>query len=186
MQKLKTTLLFLFLSLNAFSQNDEKIDNCKCCETEFRQFDFWLGEWDVTQKGLSTGTNKLIITQDNCLIIENWNSATSDYSGTSYNYYDKKTKMWYQTWVDNIGGNLRLKGVLKNGKMVLMEEPNLNQKSGSQINKITWTPNEDGTVRQLWENPGPYFLMACTSQGKNKSFPPDIVFLNSSKKLIKV
>ncbi len=151
MKSISTVSFLLIISLHLFSQSNQKTNDCICCETEFRQFDFWLGEWDVTQKGIQAGINTIFLSQDSCLMVENWTSSTSNYSGTSYNYYDKKSRMWHQTWVDNKGGSLRLKGVFENGKMILMDEASFNQKNKLQINKITWTPNEDGSVRQLWE-----------------------------------
>ena len=89
--------------------------------------------------------------QDGCVMQENWKSAAGKYAGTSYNFYNAASKTWTQTWVDNQGGSLKLEGAFRNGKMVLMSEPVKDKKVGSYINRITWTPNEDGSVRQLWE-----------------------------------
>ena len=153
MQNIRIILLFLFLfpGISSFSQTTPVSKKCPCCEVEYRQFDFWLGDWEVSQNGTAAGTSNISMGQDSCLIIENWKSGTSDYKGTSYNFFDNKSKMWYQTWVDNKGGNLKLKGLFENGKMILMDEPKLNNKNQLQINKISWIPNEDETVRQLWE-----------------------------------
>jgi hypothetical protein len=97
--------------------------------------------------------------QDSCLLQENWNSNGSPYSGTSYNFYNPGTRKWQQVWLDNQGGNLLLEGTFENGRMILTsgELPNREQKL--QIDRITWTPNKDGTVRQLWE--------ITTDKGKN-------------------
>ena len=149
MKKIKIICLALFLGSTIIVEAQST--KCSCCEAEFRSFDFWLGEWDVSAKGKAAGFSQITIDQDSCLIVENWSSATSDYKGTSYNFYDKKNKLWHQTWVDNKGGNLKLKGVFDNGRMVLMDEPKLNPKNQLQINKITWSPNADGSVRQHWE-----------------------------------
>ena len=151
-KSINTLTLLLFLTTFLSAQSSPGNNDCACCSEPFRQFDFWLGDWEVTQNGNPAGTNSISIDQDSCLIVENWQSATSDYKGTSYNYYDNATKMWYQNWVDNKGGNLRLKGVYDNGKMVLMGDPVLNQKNQLTINKISWQKKDDGTVHQLWEN----------------------------------
>jgi hypothetical protein len=149
--RILSLLFFIGLLNHVSAQSIPDSTKCKCCDDVFRSFDFWIGDWVVTQNGKAAGTNKITLVQDSCLLVENWASATSNYKGTSYNFYDSKTKTWHQTWVDNKGGSLKLKGTFENGKMILMDEPTLNQKNQLQINKISWTPNEDGSVRQHWE-----------------------------------
>ncbi len=85
------------------------------------------------------------------MIQENWVSATGKYTGTSYNFYDASTKKWHQTWIDNQGGSLQLVGELKNGVMVLASKKMMDKEGNPYINRITWTPNKDKSVRQLWE-----------------------------------
>ena len=121
-----------------------------CSETLYRQFDFWLGDWEVfNPKGKEVGTNSLTKKEDGCLMQENWKSSSGG-TGTSYNFYNKTKKQWTQVWVDNNGGSLFLTGGLQGKAMVLRSE----LQSGKKVdyyNRITWTPNDDGTVRQLWE-----------------------------------
>lgn len=59
--------------------------------------------------------------------------------------------MWHQTWVDTSGTLLVLEGGIREGKMVLEGQTS---EAGGQVTKhrITWTPNPDGSVRQLWES----------------------------------
>ena len=64
------------------------------------------------------------------------------YSGESLNAYDATRKVWHQTWVDTGGLLLTLEGHWDGKSMVL--------EGGKQ--RITWTPNADGSVRQLWES----------------------------------
>jgi len=64
--------------------------------------------------------------------------------------YDAPRKVWHQTWVDNQGGLLALEGGLRGASMVL-EGKQPGPQGGEQTSRITWTPNADGTVRQLWE-----------------------------------
>ena len=125
---------------------------CKCCTEQHRQFDFWVGDWEVfTSDGSLLGTNTIEIIQDSCLIRENWSSATSGFTGTSYNYFDSGQSEWMQVWVDNQGTSLLLRGGVENGNMVLTGDPFVNAQGQSTVNRITWTPNADATVRQLWE-----------------------------------
>src|SRR6476469_7722246 len=77
------------------------------CTTEpvYRQFDFWIGQWDVYGKGgKKAGESKVDLILDSCIILENWTSAAGNYSGKSFNTYNAATHQWQQTWVDNVGG----------------------------------------------------------------------------------
>ena len=58
---------------------------------------------------------------------------------------------WNQLWIDNSGNVLKLKGHFTNEQMVLKSELQKGVKVDWYYNQITWTPNEDGTVSQLWE-----------------------------------
>lgn len=148
-------LLILFVASSLKAQNQP----CPCCTGEARQFDFWLGNWKVyTPDGKLAGENKIIILQDSCVIQENWTSNASGFTGTSYNFYNPGTKKWQQLWLDNQGGNLQLEGHFNDGKMILKTNQLLNREGKMQIDRITWTPNKDGTVRQHWE--------ATTDNGK--------------------
>lgn len=125
---------------------------CPCCAAEFRQFDFWVGNWETYQPdGKLAGRNLIVFVQDSCVIQENWTSAAPGYTGTSYNFYNPQTGKWHQTWVDNQGGSLLLSGNLEKENMVLWSDVMKDQKGTPYRNRITWTPNADGAVRQYWE-----------------------------------
>ena len=147
------TKLLLFLTIVSFNQmttQSKKSDQCNCCTEKHQQFDFWLGNWNVyNTNGKLIGTNTITKNYDGCMLKEEWVSAGSN-RGTSTNYYNKDDDSWNQIWVDNSGYNLVLKGALTDGKMVLKSEV-VKEKSGKHYNQITWTPNDDGTVTQLWE-----------------------------------
>lgn len=148
--KAKDFLLMGLLFSGAFLQAQTNT-GCKCCEAAFRQFDFWVGDWVTTVAGKPAGTNHIVILQDSCVIQENWVSAAANYTGTSYNFYDPVSGKWRQTWIDNQGGNLLLEGGMENGNMVMYSGELKNQEGKPYINRITWTPSPDGSVRQLWE-----------------------------------
>lgn len=143
-------LVFLFLSTSLLAQ-DNSTKSCACCTEAHRQFDFWLGDWKAYAGDQFAGSNHIIMMQDSCIIQENWTSGKGAYTGTSYNYYNAQTKKWHQTWIDNQGGSLELSGGIVDGKMVLKSETLTNAEGKEYVNRITWTPNADGTVRQHWE-----------------------------------
>jgi len=119
-----------------------------CSGAEHRQFDFWIGSWEVTDTaGKVVGTNQITRVANGCALNEYWRGARGP-TGTSLNFYDPGTGQWHQVWA-GLGYFLRLSGGLQDGKMVLSGERDTPQ--GSAIDRITWAPNEDGTVRQVWE-----------------------------------
>lgn len=124
-----------------------------CSEPEYRQFDFWIGEWEVfNPAGEKVGENRIERVLNGCALHENWRSAKSAFTGNSYNTYDESRKLWHQTWVDNSGQLLLLQGGLdKAGRMVLQGERAARGGEGKVMDRITWTPNADGSVRQFWE-----------------------------------
>jgi hypothetical protein len=121
-----------------------------CAAAAHRAFDFWLGEWQVhTPDGKLAGHNSIRREYDGCVLHERY-TAASAYRGESLNIYDAGRKLWHQSWVDNSGTLLLLDGGLRDGRMVL-EGPGTSSEGRPIRHRITWTPNADGTVRQLWE-----------------------------------
>ena len=122
-----------------------------CDAPEHRAFDFWLGEWQVrTPDGKLAGVNRISREYEGCVLHERYDTGRG-YSGESLNMYDAGRKTWHQTWVDNSGTLLVLEGGIHDGNMVLEGQV---VGADAQITKhrITWTPNGDGSVRQLWES----------------------------------
>ena len=124
----------------------------KCAYPEARQFDFWIGHWDVhSADGSFAGTNRIEPILGGCVLQENWNGA-GGMSGTSLNAFDPATRRWHQTWMDDSGTLLLLDGVFADGKMVLSGDTPSKRMPGTTVrNRITWSPLPGGKVRQLWE-----------------------------------
>lgn len=96
------------------------------------------------------GTNHLRSMMGGCIMQENWQSGSGPYQGTSYNFYSSTTGKWHQTWIDNSGGHLFLEGEFKRGAMRLQGKRK-DQEGNTALDRITWTPMEDGRVRQHWQ-----------------------------------
>ena len=121
-----------------------------CSSASHRQFDFWIGDWDVKRAdGRLAGRNIITREHGGCVIHERYTGANG-YSGASLNMYDASRKRWHQTWVDNGGLLLDLNGEFRNGQMVLKGE-SIDSAGKTILGRITWTPRADGTVRQVWE-----------------------------------
>lgn len=99
-------------------QAERNLKPCASTPTN-RQFDFWLGEWNVetTQGGVPAGQSRIELILGDCVVQENWQSDGNPYSGKSYNMYNAALKRWEQYWVDNSAGNIFFYGGLKDGVM---------------------------------------------------------------------
>lgn len=87
-----------------------------CHGAEYRQFDFWIGEWDVvTTNGHNpAGSSSIQLILDQCVVLENW---TGGGTGKSFNHYDTRLKKWIQDWVDSDSNGVHFEGGLENGAM---------------------------------------------------------------------
>jgi hypothetical protein len=125
-----------------------------CSAAEFRQFDFWLGEWDVfNPAGQKIGTSSITPTNDGCVLLESWRDLRGG-TGNSFNFYETKTKRWHQFWVSSNGNAaplasapdgtpMPMSGGLAGGAMVLQSPAGV-----KPLNRWTWTKVEGGHVRQ--------------------------------------
>ncbi len=120
-----------------------------CSGPEHRQFDFWLGDWQVTDTtGAHLGENAITRVASGCGLLESWKSGRSGYEGNSLNWYDEGTGQWKQVWV-GLDLYLTLSGGIEGDRMVLSGERITDD--GMVVDRITWIPLDDGRVRQLWD-----------------------------------
>lgn len=116
---------------------------------ENKQFDFWVGEWDVQISGQQVGTSSVQRILDGCVIFENWQSGLGS-QGKSFNFYDPNTSRWQQTYVDNTGAVLNFYGEYKDNAIWYKGETRA--KDGSKtLHKLTFSNLGPQRVRQLWE-----------------------------------
>lgn len=125
------------------------------CETaKHRQFDFWLGDWDVyVRGGTLAGRNRIAPLFGGCALRERW-EGVSGHRGTSLNVYDVARQSWHQTWVDAHGVVLQLDGGLVSGAMVLEGSgPSLTGDRLQVRHRISWSliDGDPDRVRQLWQ-----------------------------------
>lgn len=121
-----------------------------CSSAEYRQFDFWLGNWNVVSpQGQALGTNKVTQSMDGCLLMESWESTVGGQKGMSINYHDRDKGGWSQIYRDNSGNITQwpeLVGGLINGAMVLASDSDAQPRS-----RWTWSKESEGRVRQMAE-----------------------------------
>ncbi len=153
-------LALCLVSFTVSSATAESTSEAGPCTRDgvYSQFDFWVGKWEVygnpEKTGPLYGHNKIEKTENGCLIMEYWTGAGGT-TGTSMNYYSGIKQKWVQNWVSAggttidyeggmIGKSMRLTGQIYDIK-VAPNSPRIRQFRG------TWTPLEQGIVRQLFE-----------------------------------
>ena len=121
-----------------------------CSSAPYRQFDFWLGDWEVqTPKGTAAGENKVEKILDGCALRESWISIDGSH-GSSLTSYDGGAGRWTQTFVDDLGMVLVLDGEFRDGKMTLSGHRAASRGS-TTLNRIVWQKIEGDKIRQRWE-----------------------------------
>jgi hypothetical protein len=120
----------------------------------FRAFDFWVGDWSVSarQSGQYAGTNRITVIEDGCAPKEEWTNATGG-TGQSLNYYNPLTGKWRQIWVSAGSGGYSIdyEGAIEGGSMKMEGTIYYYGQGTTAPFRGTWTPNPDGSVRQLFE-----------------------------------
>jgi uncharacterized protein DUF1579 len=99
-----------------------------CAEPEQREFDFWVGEWELTWPGerageTARGGNTIKRIMGGCVIEERFTGGDSMHlRGMSVSTFVPRGGKWKQTWVDNEGSYLDFVGDFKDGQMILSRE----------------------------------------------------------------
>lgn len=138
-----------------------------CSTAEYRQFDFWLGDWDAFDVGGSTPVARVRVDSllEGCVLRENYEGADG-HKGQSLSIYDRSRKVWHQSWVTNRGELLTIEGKFENGEMVL---------SGAYLT----ADGKERRVRGIWKPEGAEVReTAVTSTDAGKIWTPwfDLVF----------
>jgi tetratricopeptide (TPR) repeat protein len=121
-----------------------------CHEGPYRQFDFWVGEWDVhTAQGFKVGTSSVQLILDRCVVFENW-TDTRGGAGKSFNIYNGATRKWHQTWVSDKGWLTEFAGNFADGAM-RFETHSANPAGQAAHRRLSFTLLPDGRVRQFSE-----------------------------------
>jgi hypothetical protein len=156
MLMIRVVLTLLFLASLVVAQTASTPPN-PCTAAQQKQFDFWVGEWDLTwpaQNGGAPGhgTNNIKRILDQCIVQENFSSLDgSSLLGTSLSIYDLPSNHWKQTWVDNQGGYLDFVGDFKDGQMILQREAT--GKDGKRfLQRMVWKNIGSNEFDWSWES----------------------------------
>jgi hypothetical protein len=129
-----------------------------CTAAEYRQFDFWIGDWNVIgPDGQLAGTNTITAEYGGCVLQEHWVAAgLPPQIGSSFNTWSAGRKQWHQTWVDSTGGFLLLDGEFRDGVMALLGE--MPGRGGARVrHRLSWSRPAPVMVevRLLWVSARP-------------------------------
>jgi tetratricopeptide (TPR) repeat protein len=125
------------------------VEPCKDAQAnpQYRQLDFWVGEWDVFSGTQKVGESSVQLILKDCVVFENWSNLNGG-AGKSLNKYNPVTRQWEQFWVEDDGTTNYFKGSLVNGEMrYVFETPS--KSGGTLVRHLTFSKLPDGRVRQL-------------------------------------
>lgn len=117
-----------------------------------REFDFWIGDWDVYPTGGNqiVGSSKIEMEAGGCFILENWTAIGYPNTGKSMNFVDPKTNKWKQVWVGSGGAVTEyINGVYKDSVMEF-ESSSTNAQGNTKIRFRFFNQGPD-QVRQFQE-----------------------------------
>jgi len=138
-----------------------------CAAPQYRQFDFWVGDWKVVDLGGTTRVAqvKVNLILDGCVLQEDYKD-TNGSQGQSFSTFDASRKIWRQNWVTNRGKSLSIEGGLQDDSMILSGVEDT--ETGQTLVRGTWKPIKGG-VRET----------AVTSIDGGKTWKPWFDFLFS-------
>lgn len=117
-----------------------------------RRFDFWIGEWTVSDpSGTPIGRNRITGDLEGCVIRESWTDAAGA-RGTSVNFHDPHGGRWHQVWTSDSGTVTHYVGDWRDGAMRFHAEGFGDVDGVNRHRRMTFTPQDDGSVPQLIED----------------------------------
>ena len=116
-----------------------------CVEPEFRQLDFWLGDWDTYEMADTAkvvARNRVTAILGGCVLREVY-EQNDGLVGESYSLWDAARGVWHQSWVTNRGTLLLLDGRLEKGRMVMTGREKTPDGKASLLRGIWWVEGKD-------------------------------------------
>ena len=93
----------------------------QCRSPEYRQFDFWVGDWDaydLPDMAKAVARIQVSSIMEGCALREVY-VQKDGLNGESFSLWDASRGRWHQSWVTNRGALLLLEGRLEGERMVL-------------------------------------------------------------------
>jgi len=118
-----------------------------------REFDFWVGQWNVYQTGTDyqVGMSSIENTSGGCLILENWTAVGNPDEGKSMNFLNPKTAKWEQHYMGIAGASQNYyNGEYKEGAM-RFEGDGVDKAGNKLLFRLTYFNERPNQVKQLLE-----------------------------------
>jgi hypothetical protein len=116
---------------------------------EARQFDFWIGQWEVRSvQDQVVGHSRVEVVSGQCALLENWTDGFGG-SGKSLNAYNTARNQWQQFWVGQGGAVTEYRDSHWAGASLVFIAAA--QADAKDQQRMTFTPLPNGRVRQLGE-----------------------------------
>lgn len=134
-----------------------------------REFDFWVGEWDVQSNGTTVGTNVIQRIEEGCGILENW-KGQGGLSGKGINFFNPTLGTWRQTYVSSNAVIWEMTGEYKDGAMRYTGQ--VFSPTGTKMTRVTFYNLEPGRVRHTEDH--------STDGGKTWSNVWDVMYIRKA------
>src|SRR5580698_5001715 len=147
----------------------ESSTSASCAAPVYRQFEFWIGNWDAFDVGnpIKVAHARVDRILDGCVLREDYQGADG-HKGQSFTIYDAARKVWHQSWVTNRGELLMIEGQNEAGVMVLTGKDRT-----KRILVRGWWKPVNGEVRET----------AAKSSDEGKTWTPwfDLIFRSRTR-----
>jgi hypothetical protein len=118
---------------------------------ESHKFDFWVGEWAVVSAaGQPAGSSSVQKILSDCVVFENWTDLQNG-QGKSLNSFNRALGQWQQFWTDQYGNVTEYRESRWVGPSLQYTAHGVNRQGGAIEQRMTFTPVDPNTVRQLGE-----------------------------------
>ena len=160
--RLKIVAVSALIALTAKAVFAQSGNARPCTTPEYKQFDFWIGDWDVFESNSTGKVARVRVDQilNGCVLRERYEDAAG-LQGESFSIYDAERRLWHQTWVTNRGQLLTIEGTMQRDEMILAGASR-NSDGRENLVRGTWKPLDGGGVRET----------AVTSRDVGKTWKP--------------
>ncbi len=125
------------------------VDAAVCSGPAYRQLDFFVGDWVVTDKqGKPFATDRVSKEYGGCVIWEQWFGKRGS-RGAGYSGYVAARRRWVQTFMDDRGTVLVFEGQ-RSGASLVIAGPSYPKPGLVAQNRVVFRPLAHGVVEEYW------------------------------------
>src|SRR6266446_9375001 len=133
-------IIVAFVASRSFAVPQETLS---CTSPEYRQVEFWIGDWDVYERESARGAHvRVDRILDGCVLREHYDNTGA--VGESFTIYDVARKLWHQTWVTNRGRLLTIEGGPEDHSSMVLAGAYYRDNSEEVRVRGTWQPVSGG------------------------------------------